>query len=75
MFQNTEFSEEHCEKLPSIGMMVGNVTVSEVSIGPLPATHNEACKKKKKKALCGSSHGKNEWQEILALKETANLLV
>lgn len=38
--------------------------------------HNEACKKKKKKVvLCGSSHGKNEWQEILALKETANLLV
>jgi len=37
MFQNTEFSEEHCEKLPSIGMMVGNVTVSEVSIGPFPA--------------------------------------
>lgn len=36
--------------------------------------HNEACKKKKN-ALCGSSHGKNEWQEILALKETANLLV
>lgn len=32
-------------------------------------------KKKKKIALCGSSHGKNEWQEILALKETANLLV
>lgn len=37
--------------------------------------HNEACKKKKKVVLCGSSHGKNEWQEILALKETANLLV
>lgn len=37
MFQNTEFNEEHCEKLPSIGMMVGNVTVSEVSIGPFPA--------------------------------------
>lgn len=36
--------------------------------------YNEACKKKKI-VLCGSSHGKNEWQEILALKETANLLV
>lgn len=37
-------------------------------------THSRACTHTHT-LLCGSSHGKNEWQEILALKETANLLV
>lgn len=48
--------------------------------------HNEACFKKKKierkenkkkknlTVLSASSHGKNEWQETLDLKETANPL-
>lgn len=34
MFQNSKSSEEHFEKLPSLGMTVGSVTVSEISIGP-----------------------------------------
>lgn len=53
MFQNTEFTEEHCEKLPSAGVMLGNVTVSQIPIGPFPAG---LVKKKelKKIALCGS---------------------
>lgn len=45
MFQNTEFTEEHCEKLPSAGVMLGNVTVSQLPIGPFPAG---LVKKKKK---------------------------
>lgn len=31
-------------------------------------------RKRKITVLCESSHGKNEWQEVLNLKETANLL-
>jgi len=60
MFQNTEFTAEHCERLPSAGVMLGNVTVSQPPIGPFPAGLVKKKKKKKKKkkekkiVLCGS---------------------
>lgn len=54
MFQNTEFTEEHCEKIPSAGVMLGNVTVSQLPIGPFPAGLVKKKINKKKIVLCGS---------------------
>ena len=63
MFQNTKFSEEHCEKLPSLGMMVGGMLqYQKFQLVLFLQAHNEACKKKKNKCyvevLMGKMNGK-----------------
>lgn len=45
MFQNAEFREGHCAKLPALGMAVGNARGSRFAVSSFLQNRNEACKK------------------------------